>query len=570
MPKITDYPLADVLKGTEAFLADQNGTVSVNIAALAAYLLNQFGDPASNNALAALTQIVEQNASSNVIDCGPWDPDAPVFADARWGATASRRVLPNANRADFAPAMVRPGEVVVDERGIPWFGDASGRPGGVSHRATDDGNTFDRAMFDRLRDQAVSIMDAYLPTDPDFTAAARRVLATGKNLFLPSRVGGYPISDGLVMSSDGQQIISDGAYHGYFRVTSNFNLSAPGVITILTSANEHQSGLTNVGILFEQPNTPTSMSQIIKYPWAINAPGVARMSFNGVIRIEDAWNGLNFIGNVGGLVADDFEISAYNRAYIFDGALDSVHITTLKLWPFIASNTSQAFALYAQALGGYIGHVDGLDIKTIAHFAQPLVVDTTTNGGGIGTIGALQMDGAGSKLTWNNHGYRVGNLYTTASTATISTMEINGGFLSVAGLYLQGASDVAGASAAPLILLKGGQFQVTKPFMSGIGPGQTVIQQSGGILDWEGGIFNTDPNASYTVPLIHITGGFATISKPRFLPTNASGNVAIKVETDNYHDIEINVLSGWARSVPASPTTSTFRFGSTLIGGPSL
>lgn len=436
--------------------------------------------------------------------------------------------------------------------------------------------TIQRTVSTILRESPVSVREMRYVLDADWTNAFIRAAATGRSVYVP---GGdpYTVSDGFFFNAPGQRLLGDGVGVSVIRVPTTFNMDALGVLEIRPGCNETHAGVDGVGFTFDQPATPALRSQIVQYPPAIFQRDVSRV-LHGRVRISNAWMGINADGNSGGLTADNLEISAYSVGLAVGGdipgstrgdnagALDFITLARFSSWPH--DLTPEQYAIYADggSIGLQAGRVEALNITERLAFTCRDVIGTSEGRAGFGKIG-YSMDAHDCRLDFNGGQYTLAGFYKTSNKANDYAIKQTAGYLTVLG----GWTAFTGGGTGPQFDIQGGHFIMDPMHHLNGSPNGPIVRVGNGAVatvvapdvEYGGGTTRTvgwwkaDP------------GGRLTLVKPRLTDAAGGSGPAVTIDTDGWHDIEINALLGWGRSIPSGTTLGTYKFGATVIA-PSL
>lgn len=408
-----------------------------------------------------------------------------------------------------------------------------------------------RTVQDKLRENAVSIADFRAPSDTDWTLAANRAAATGKNVYLPELAGGYVVSNQISQHANGQQFFGDGVTKSYFRIQSGFNMSATGVMYIPSTASEKGAGCTNIGFYFEQPGGATVRANLIQYPWAISAQGVSRLKFGGSVRLSGAWNGFDVRGNTGGFDANLLEIGAFNQGIWVDGAADFFHVTSLNFWPYDYIGGSFLTIWQDGSTNGLkCGRCDSLDIKSITGFNVAHSFFKSGSDEPFGFIGLLSLDGRRSILAASGGRVVVGSVYGTSDVDETKIALTGTANWSFGGHWF--LPNTTGTNPCVLVNSASAIGSFSEGWTSSGSPNAPIFRCSSGEMILDLPKFDFGSNTARTQPFIDIAGGRATVSKPRFKDIGTGSGNAIAIASDENHDIEVNASLGWGVSLPSS------------------
>ena len=154
----------------------------------------------------------------------------------------------------------------------------------------------------------------------------------------------------------GHSLLGSGRVLTHVIVDHRFERKAEAVIRC--EAKEPGCTIDGLEISFDQPDT-SSRQDLISYPAGIKIVDAPRTRLSH-LRITGARVAVDAEGNTGGLLLDDVEVSAFDTALSLDGALDTVRINNLHLWPFGLTRKQQAIMQDSETTGIRSGRVDGL------------------------------------------------------------------------------------------------------------------------------------------------------------------------------------------------------------------
>jgi len=267
--------------------------------------------------------------------------------------------------------------------------------------------------------------------------------------------GWVKISDKIVANARCRVHCPSGHDQGGFVCRSDFNLAATTVFQPGVSAGEGSS-IGDIGFYFEQAAAQVSglRADLTQYPWAIDmsSPDLTRVTMDKV-RIMGAWNGIDMRGNVGGFKAGIIEISSFNEVVNVNGPLDFCHIENLHVWPFgVISNANLLNLYYDQTAAIKFGDADGMQVDNLSSFRVKVVCTKTDNILPL-TFGVVKLDGDGATWLHTSGLVLIDSLYSTKTTTpTVSSIQVSGGNLYVAG------GTISGAETVPQVLVNGGSF----------------------------------------------------------------------------------------------------------------
>lgn len=414
----------------------------------------------------------------------------------------------------------------------------------------------------------------YQPTDPDWTNAINRILATGQNVYLHEREAGdgWAISDALIFQAGAaQRIVGDDPGSSFLKIDANFNMAAQAVIDMRAAADAKYAGVSDIGIEFAQPLTATSRSDLNHYPYAIDCSGVFRPRFGGVLRISGAWNGIKAVGDSGGMSADVLDIGAINENFTIDGFADFFSVNFVRVWPHgfepNSGGSANLLALWAAGVVGCrFGRCDGLEMGTLSGFqARHIFANGISGHSTFGTIAMLLLDGNGSRIEASAGYVNIGSWYKTADASGDQCAVISGGTWTFGGHRLTAPP----TGSVPFFAVSGGSVFLASGVVQSGSPDAPVFQVTGtGALEINAEYFTFGANTARTQPFIDVQGGSATIKNPRFTPVGTGSGNAISITNDAAHDITINALQGWNVALPASITNGQYTIDRTFLTTP--
>ena len=215
----------------------------------------------------------------------------------------------------------------------------------------------------------------------------------------------------------------------YFSAGTQFNLSATSILRL--NKNDGSSILGGVGVRCAQLDS-SDPADVIQYPYALDFEGITRVNIDK-FRCSGAWLGVNALGNTGGAKIDTLEVGALSKGLHINGALDFWHATTLHFWPFGIAALTNLYTLYGEnTIAARFGQVDGLDIKTLSTFKCKVITEAGSSAGPFGNIGALQLDGAYSRLDFSAGHLSLASLYSTSDVDNDRIVYCTGGVLNIA------------------------------------------------------------------------------------------------------------------------------------------
>ncbi|WP_245258072.1 glycoside hydrolase family 55 protein [Rhodomicrobium vannielii] len=227
----------------------------------------------------------------------------------------------------------------------------------------------------------------------DDTAALRNALATAAPVDLGC--GRFRLTSGLSLWP-GQVLQGASSRCSSIIVDHVFDRSAPAVIDI--RGPEPGGEVRDLTISFAQPDAG-ERAVLLPYPPAIRAQATPRFKLSR-LRVERARIGLDMRGNSGGATIDDLEISAFDRAVWIDGALDSVKISKLHVWPFGITQAQRAIYDDAVNEGLRIARCDDLHLSDSIIFGlrKAAIFHRSDAGDAFGTISSVDFDHCGGLI----------------------------------------------------------------------------------------------------------------------------------------------------------------------------
>ena len=179
---------------------------------------------------------------------------------------------------------------------------------------------------------------------------------------------------------------------------AGFPTGALGVVRL--GPGEPGPTLENLTIACEQPAAPGTRAGLYPYPPAVYAVGLPRFRIRHC-RILGGIHGVLMTGNSGGAVLEDVEMGCYGTHVGIDGAMDSVRLDKLHIWPF-GMNAEQA-AIYGDSTtrGVYSGRCDDFHLSSglIWGIRKGIEFYQSGNGATFGAINGLDLDAQGGLIT---------------------------------------------------------------------------------------------------------------------------------------------------------------------------
>lgn len=357
----------------------------------------------------------------------------------------------------------------------------------------------------------------------------------------------------------GKRLRGAGKHKTILYVPATFNLSAQGVIKL--AGGEPGPAVEDLSIIFVQPDT-ASRAALTQYPPAIYAQGCPRFAVRRV-RIELAWNGIDLKGNSGGAVLDDVEISAFNIDIDIDGALDSVKLSKVHLWPFGLVSRPLLYTLYESSLhtGIKSGRCDDFHLSDSIIFSLATATNfyQSASGTTFGNICNVDFDDRGG-LNVSAGALTVTGCYFSIGKTDSVVANISGGAVSFAGCTFginavaNGGTAIVATGASTVVNITGGQYGGSTIDAT------AVSAASGARLNVCGTDWSRSATATFTKPTIVYNNASGTVVG-NTSPAKTSGTgTFLQVQTDSDVFANNNSTPGWLNSFPAGALTKV-RFG---------
>lgn len=335
----------------------------------------------------------------------------------------------------------------------------------------------------------------------DDTAALQAAIASREPIFLPPRR--YRVTKEIVLPP-ATVVVGSSSRTTKIVVDREFDLNAKGVFRF--RGGEPAAEISNLGFEAEQPDS-SDRASLIKYPPMIYAFNSPRFRLNH-IRIERAYTGIDMSGNSGGALIDDLEISALDTALIIDGALDSVRIQNIHVWPFGLTAKQKSIYKSNETIGLRCGRCDDLHFSnsTIFGLERAAIFEKTKRGTTFGSIVGVDFDDRGG-LSMENASLRIAACTFTIGPSNAYGIVAKSGALDLAGCYFFEHHK----SIVPIVSLGGGNGLTAT--LSGIsfstGPADMVHIDAGDGADIAASAiaFLKTPDKLYDEPLIRIAAG---------------------------------------------------------------
>ncbi|MGH9338118.1 MAG: glycosyl hydrolase family 28-related protein [Acidobacteriota bacterium] len=432
---------------------------------------------------------------------------------------------------------------------------------------------------------------------PDCTNAIRQAIiaaaASGnagtKVVYFPN--GLYRVTSAIDLTSYGagaKDIRLQGVNRSQSIIYINSTWTSGATYLFRFYQGEQSNEMSNLAIAYEQPDT-SNRSQLTNYGAAIKLDNATRWKIENV-QIMKAWTAVDCNGNCGGGAIDDLEISSFLNGIYINGALDTIKISRLHIWPFgMSQNQITAFR-----------HHDSIGIR--AQRADGLVVSNSLISSGTGILLEKPTAPYGSKLGPNVELSNVqldlnqrcleiqsGHVLITSSslhstfqdmpapTTSLHAVYYRAGLLTMTGTELSYGSwqSVFGTPNA-LVYSKRNDLPERNDPSAGSVPFGDAIFMVGCFLDTKGydvsGIFNDapdtgigvyftvqdcyflrNPDLTYTRHTMDFTGlGRFTVlgNRSRDRGFSSGGAKFIYMPNDEWHRMIGNAATGWSNQVP--------------------
>ncbi len=466
-------------------------------------------------------------------------------------------------------------------RASKYFGwDSSGNPtalaGGtataasdISYLAADSGAT-SRTVQNRLRDK-ISVKDYGAIGDgtTDDTAAIQAALDASNVIHIPK--GDYKVTDALVLPNY-CIITGDGRYSSRIMVETDFNMSATGVLKV-NALHEPGPNLSDFGIYFTQDTTETVRANITQYPPAIDLATIrAPRAMISRMRIQAAYDGIDFTGNNGGVHIDNLELCALNKGIIGNGALDFVFLSNIEMWPFGISGTDLYTNVYSDGntVFAELTDMDSIVAENLATFRAKVVID-----GGFGLISQCNLDGRYANLEVKGGGkFAVGSFYSTSDAADDFAIKVSGTetFLNIGAAWLDNATDLTGSNGLIQLLTDASaELTIGDLHAKTSGVNSRLVYMDAGTMMIDNGYLEPPQNASLLVDWIDVNGGTVNLSNLRVRDKGTGTGNLIGIASDVRHSICHVIAPAWPVSLPSDSevmqlTGNEFASGSVTAG----
>lgn len=377
----------------------------------------------------------------------------------------------------------------------------------------------------------------------DDTKIINGALATGEPVYFPHTNSGYLITDAIKPTRPGQPIFGDDRNSSFFVVPPTFNPAAQGVIVSLVG--EPGFVWRQMGMQFQQPDS-AALASMVHFPPAIYAVNQPRFKI-AECAIANAWTGINMTGNSGGAYIDDLQLCAYGKAVDIDGALDTVRINRLHVWPFgMTANQTQAYWNGASGIGS--GRCDGLYLESCLFICRNQLTLYRSASGVTGCSASdCDFDTYGSLIMSDGSCSISGGCFSGAVDSPL--INLSGGKLRVYGVDLQRGC----AGTTPLVAVSGGypNLKVVGSDFETAGADVSCIHAQAGTLQLSANFFERAPNVGYVSPTIVTEAGVRLSAEGNRGNDKGIGDgVFFDVKYDDWHRIVGNNAPGWRNILP--------------------
>lgn len=382
------------------------------------------------------------------------------------------------------------------------------------------------------------------------------------DVLLPA--GTYYVTHGIAVPS-GVRIRGAGRHKTVLLVPATFDMTALGVFR--SSGSEPGAIFEDFTIRFVQPDT-TVRTNLTQYPPAFYLQNTPRFAIRRV-RVELAWNGIDMKGNTGGAVIDDFECSSFNIDIDIDGAVDSVKLSRLHLWPFGLTSRPSLYTLYQSnlATGIKCGRCDDFKMTNSIVFSKPVATNFYQSASG-STFGSIQGcdfdDGGGLNVS-------AGAVAVTGCTFTLGRTDsvlanIAGGSVALCGCQFSVTVLPNGGKA---ILVTGSTTQVNVTgclYGSGSVDATAVSAGTGSTLTASGNVFNRTLNIVYANPTVLFNSAKGAFTGNTASDIGGGSGVFCSVVGDTGVVVAANNNFGWRYAMPSGATSVT-RYSNNGVAG---
>ena len=380
--------------------------------------------------------------------------------------------------------------------------------------------------------------------------AAKAAAALNLNVYIPA--GTYKVTDEITIAT-GQVLYGAGRTRSILRASSDFRMSALGVVRLNVS-----SGLISIGITLVQPDSAVRASYT-PYPPAVYMVAAAGAIVDR-IRISGARVGIDATGNTGQAFFGHMEIGAMDWGIKLQGAKDFVHGTTWHFWVWGFATTNQ-MAVYKDGNSGCasLGDTDVLEVNAITAYYCNINV-TAADTIAPTTIGRLIMDGTNQNLTVTGQRVAISTMHIKALSTKTAVNVGAAGVLSIN--YFDLTANSTGPSTADAIVVDGAgaRLAVNGGRVLQSSPAHSTFRLLSGGTFLHNIEFREPAGIDRTVPDVHMTGGFVVMTGCSFTSAGATASgLALSVGADSAdNNIAANSFSTWDVAFPSSITLGEY------------
>ena len=392
----------------------------------------------------------------------------------------------------------------------------------------------------------------------DSVTTINTALSTGNPVYFSP--GTYTPTSDYICPNVGQLITGAGVTRTIISVThANIAGFTKGVFYF--SSGENGPALRDMSIIFEQPQDPATVDNLYQYKPAVYAQACARFKIQD-LRIERAWDGIDMkaVGttNSGGAFINNLEMSMFRVGIDIAGALDTIRISNLHIWPF--GNVK------ALGLRPYMDDSDTIGIK-FGRGDQSFITNYFSNcycAIYLYNEPAIAMPGTG-RITVSSGSFERGYALLSTSSSAIALFDscsfsyslvgtnsiaANGGNVNITNSRF--AHNNAGASE-PMITMSGnGNMNISNCHMYNTSHEKWLYATGGDVmLSNNYFIAYSSVYSSYFIDIS--TSALITMTGNRVRTLNGSGNnkiLDVNVVSNN-HNITGNTFRGWTVDSPS-------------------
>lgn len=400
----------------------------------------------------------------------------------------------------------------------------------------------------------------------DDTTAMRNTILPAQKVLIKGISGTTPlIKDALTYVNKGQLIQGEGRDFTKVVVNSAFNLTALGAMIISTL--EPAPILRDFQIAFTQPDTATRAS-LIAYPPGIYGSAQPRLTMQD-FKITNAMTGVQLIGNSGGMIADVVEMSAYNKGFDIDGALDTMRIDNFHFFPFSMTTNQQVIFNDANVTAINSGRCDDLAINAallIGTLGKSINLYSSASGTTFGTCVNSDFDNYGGINIFTTGSFTFAGCNLSSGTVAQSLVTVTGGFVKMSACEYEQAS--SSASAVPQVSVSGsvageGASLVISGSTFRISGDQVAAKCSASSGTNELSIcdctFFLPQSTSPANPVVWAAAGGRLTFIGNRAPDKGTGTGALtQCDVDERHVITSNAYLGWNAIFPNTANNYTF------------